>query len=212
MLVRDAYTQHQIRRALAGPLADFKDPAEAWEAMATRGLLPMTWMGDPRRGFGCELCERSGCRACNHEGIAPHPTTLVTLANLVVRYETFARVEALALDALHELRRRNVPTVEPFQRVAWIRVESLASPDRGVAASGLAVRTLVNTIGIAPRWMRVFSNGEVETAVHRTGSSRPAQWTSRPRLRVAPLEAITHLGFRVAGLQYGVIRLEWGAL
>lgn len=81
-----------------------------------------------------------------------------------------------------------------------------------VAASGLAVRTLVNTIGIAPRWMRVFSNGEVETAVHRTGSSRPAQWTSRPRLRVAPLEAITHLGFRVAGLQYGVIRLEWGAL
>lgn len=46
-------TEVQVGRASRGvyrPLS-IRDPAEAWEAMAGRGLIPASWPGDPQRRF-----------------------------------------------------------------------------------------------------------------------------------------------------------------
>lgn len=38
------------------------DPAEAWEVLATRGVIPLAWVGDERRAFACAACQGRGSR------------------------------------------------------------------------------------------------------------------------------------------------------
>src|SRR5262245_43625586 len=59
-------------------VADLEDPREAWEALASRGVIPDDWVQQPLRGFArdvlCSECAgekvRWGqpCRACEGAG------------------------------------------------------------------------------------------------------------------------------------------------
>lgn len=46
---------YEARRAVAG----IDDPREAWEALATAGLVPFDWIDDPRRGYARDRVEPS---------------------------------------------------------------------------------------------------------------------------------------------------------
>lgn len=64
------------------------DAAEAYELLATRGLVPLDWVGAAERVFVCEKCSGTGysgtcdcgscngyteCPVCEWEGALPHP-------------------------------------------------------------------------------------------------------------------------------------------
>jgi hypothetical protein len=71
-----------------------EDPATAYEMLASRGLIPMEWVGSEDRIFVCETCSGTGhqgsgdcslpgscleCLVCGWAGALPHPPSLRAL-------------------------------------------------------------------------------------------------------------------------------------
>lgn len=105
---------------LAGPSPASRlavtDPREAWEALAARGVIPASWVEDPRRAFhdGEERSLRtfrSGGVRFDHVDrtaiLAPHPPTVAACVALASDPEGVTTAEAIA---------REVTGVE---RVVW---------------------------------------------------------------------------------------------
>lgn len=101
-----------------------RDPAEAWEILDARGLLPP----EGARGFWCTPCDSGrsdrgfmGCPACALTGNRRAPATipdLVAWASLGA--DAIVTAEALAVEACAALQRMGAPwAAAPCERVVW---------------------------------------------------------------------------------------------
>lgn len=92
--------------------------AEAWEALASRGLIPMEWLDDDSRRF---------VRADG--ALAAEPEDFASAAVLAVDVEGARRAEAVARELVWRMRELGLP--QPA-RVAWRRVDpAFWTPRRG---------------------------------------------------------------------------------
>lgn len=88
-----------------------QDPKEAWELFATHGLIPTSWIDDPRRVFEspCAFCDGGrargllGCPRCGGRGalriaglLAPHPPTVALAVALASDVPGVLAAESLA--------------------------------------------------------------------------------------------------------------------
>jgi hypothetical protein len=123
------------------------NPREAWEALATRGLIPDAWVADPSRVFRvarrCACCRgarrvwsgegefatSAECGACSARGVwfadAPQPATVAACVALAGDAAGLATAEALA----REFVARAAPRLPAAERVVR---ESAAGPRAAV--------------------------------------------------------------------------------
>lgn len=102
------------------------DPRAAWELLATRGLIPMTWVDDPGRRFVCTDGDCNGdgiasvdpfdgttavCPSCAGAGLLPHPSRLDEVVAFAADVGGVAQAEALAREVL------------PFERAVWSLID-----------------------------------------------------------------------------------------
>lgn len=140
------------------PLA-MTDPAEAFEAITVRGVLPDSWAVDVRRGWVCAMCGGDGngnaplsgaCVPCRGFGHVAHPPTIPALVAWASLGPTaILRAEELAREAVRQLRQWGAPQVE---RVVWrvgLRVGPrsglnpyLIDPTRALWDEGLAIDSI----------------------------------------------------------------------
>lgn len=102
------------------PVRPVYRPEEAWELLATRDLIPLSWIDHPRR-FGvlgpepCGDCPRWGkppplCTMCDDtrlfaSALSPHPATLAELVAFAsLDPEAVERAELLAAEAIQHQR------------------------------------------------------------------------------------------------------------
>lgn len=113
---RPSRPQLAASRAL---VAETRDPAEAWEALAARGLIPVDRVDDPRRSFvaepprGAKLQVRPGGAA-----YSARPPDVATAALLAADPEGVARAESLAWELAARLRPWGVAPATVAWRVA----------------------------------------------------------------------------------------------
>ncbi len=85
-----------------------RDPGEAWEALAARGLIPAAWVDDPARRF----IDGPGAR----DVLASQPTDVLAAVALAADAGGIARAEALAVELTARLAVWGSPRP---RRVAW---------------------------------------------------------------------------------------------
>jgi hypothetical protein len=103
------------------------DPATAYEALISRGVLPDEWAGDVRRAFACATCGGMGhgpgwngphaCGVCGARGTRSHPPTIpILVAWASLGPAAILRAEELARETVRRLRPWDAPQPE---RVVW---------------------------------------------------------------------------------------------
>lgn len=96
----------EAREAVCG----IEHPREAWEALAARGLVPESWVDDPRRWFVCSADEwlAHGSLAAPREGplASPHPPSTGACVALAADPRGVATAETLAHEVAREEARR----------------------------------------------------------------------------------------------------------
>jgi hypothetical protein len=109
------------------------DPAEAWEALATRGVIPDAWVGDARRAFSdtaacyCDALEPddgpcAGCRGI--EQVRATPWTVAACVALASDVAGVTQAEALAREAVARLATVPPGDVPRPSRVVWRVVDA----------------------------------------------------------------------------------------
>ncbi|MBL8683609.1 MAG: hypothetical protein JNK05_30845 [Myxococcales bacterium] len=149
-------------------LASITDPAEAWEALAARDVVPLSWVSHPTRqvvvdGVKCPRCRDpfvGHTRKCPRAAVPATVAAALTLASDPATVET---VESLALEAFARIRRNadrprrviwrvvggDYPSVLYRKRPAQILV---SSPHGTIIEAGDA---LAKSAGIDGRWWSV---------------------------------------------------------
>lgn len=207
----DAHTALFFNTPLNDRLFAYESPQEAWEGMAAEGYLPMAWMDNPARWFVCENCDvsfRDTCDLCKLERTVPHPKSLNSIANFVARIADFVRAEALVLEAVGDMRKRNFPfRLPPVKEFVWRRWrDPLWGNGRGVRGA-LDTHTLFRTFG-DPRFFLVEADGTVSTGKRVPG--KKVAWTERPRLGVKSLQELRALDMGLQSLSPdGLARMQW---
>lgn len=97
------------------------DPAEALEAMVTRGVLPQSFAGDASRAWWCAICERRGLRAtdarCAYGGGTAPSSILDLLAWASLGPAQIEQAEELAREAVRWLASWGVEKRD--RRIVW---------------------------------------------------------------------------------------------
>lgn len=146
-ILRPARTRLAAARATT---AGMTDPRAAWEALAARGIIPPSWLADPRRGFQglCGVChgrlDGDVCLACTGQGdtFEPWPTSVRLAVALAADVPGVSRAEALA--ATDPRRDRIVWSLADYDQVlrtaAYLRaaLPAMAPDGRALLATGYA--------------------------------------------------------------------------
>lgn len=172
-----------VDAALEGVL----DPREAWEIVASRGLVPPAWIDAPERGFAsaetCARCEGDGakgprtCSDCEGFGLASSdlsspPNSLDAVRALAADVRTIERAEALAREVLSRLHAE--APMWPFALGAT----------RGVSVERLA------WIVASPRWIEARIEGRLTSVCPLAASRSRVSGGARYAYRNAPLQSI----------------------
>lgn len=93
------------------------EPAEAWQLLATRGLIPLAWIEDPRRGFDV-IVEHAGWWSWEPTAL-PHPPSVLACVLLAADVPGVLTTEAIAreLAGADAVRWRVLPHARARQRV-----------------------------------------------------------------------------------------------
>jgi hypothetical protein len=130
-----------VPRAILDVLVD-RNPGDAWRLAVERGLVPASWLADPRRCFPdqellfyCHACSGMGatgynyddlCDVCNgrgnemKRGSVPLPTAISEAQWMIAHPQLVEAAEALAREAVRRLGDR--PGAPRTDRVQWGRV------------------------------------------------------------------------------------------
>jgi hypothetical protein len=101
-------------------IASIIDPAEAWEALAARSVIPLSWHAHPTRqivadGGKCTRCDDPFIGHSKGCPIASTPATVRAALALAADPDAVEAVEALALEAFARIR----PNAEKPWRIVW---------------------------------------------------------------------------------------------
>jgi len=101
-------------------VAAITDPAEAWEALAARAIIPLPWLSHPTRqivvdGVKCPRCRDPFIGHSKRCPVASTPATVRAALALAADPDAVEAVEALALEAFARMR----PTAEKPPRIVW---------------------------------------------------------------------------------------------
>ncbi|MFO0558956.1 MAG: hypothetical protein U0269_13135 [Polyangiales bacterium] len=101
-------------------IASITDPAEAWEALAARSVIPLSWLAHPTRqivadGVKCPRCRDPFIGHSKRCPVASTPATVRAAVALAADPDAVEAVEALALEAFARMR----PTAEKPRRIVW---------------------------------------------------------------------------------------------
>lgn len=108
----------------SGAVVGASDPAEAWETLATRGLVPFDWVESTRRRFAAEdasevdghsLAERPSLR------LLPYPPTIEAAVAVAADLPEVIAAESLALEYLRRLRGLTAVPLPPGdpEQIVW---------------------------------------------------------------------------------------------
>lgn len=172
--------------------------AAVWEALASRGVIPESWVADPLRVFQCGHCVY-GCDHCT-KGYAPYPNHSITLCRVVRAVPEMVTAEALGPD-LHRDLDWDVPWNYPGHLDASrdFLVRWCYRPAEGGSLIGLP-RTIQIHEGIASERLK-------GAEVHRSAGFGAARKVVSTRVS-APAKALLDLGVGVyskwAGSRWGI--------
>lgn len=133
-------TREAVRAALQG----IADPREAWEVLASRGLIDASWVHDPRRWFACTADEwiAQGGHPSPAQGplATMHPPSLRACMALAANPASVVTAEALARETA---RVEHTVTDAVYWRVADdAEVDALCALVTNDVAAGQAARDL----------------------------------------------------------------------
>lgn len=133
-------TREAVRAALRG----IADPREAWEVLASRGLVDASWVHDPRRWFACTADEwiAHGGHPSPAQGplATMHPPSLRACAALAADTASVVTAEALAREAMRDA---HAATDAVYWRVADdAEVDALCALVANDVTAGQAAREL----------------------------------------------------------------------
>jgi hypothetical protein len=144
------------------------DPAEAWEALATRGVIPDAWAGDARRAFAC-TCEKGwrydtytgpkigslchDCRGLTSVGPLAHPAGIAACVALASDTPGILAAEALAREIVARLATWNAPRP---QATVWRVIDPKAWRQPRINSVGLACARVMDRSDLRERKGEVF--------------------------------------------------------
>lgn len=123
---------------------EITDPREAWELLATREVIPLAWLDDPRRRFVCATCRGDGVHYQTRDGGARNtPYDCPACAGGMIQHPpTVAECVAFASDPAGVMTAEAIARqITGCERVVW-RVEPRAQIEK-------SIRTLRGR----PRWL-----------------------------------------------------------
>lgn len=147
-------------------------PQEGWELLATEGMIPDSWLDDPRRLFPCErvvYARDDGsvnpifgtrrvsqpCPVCAGRGSLPHPKTLRNIWAFAQIQDHVVRAEALVLESYQQLREFGFDLTQP-RTISWVATDARPAEDHYILRAYETSSVVLSGIPLRPEWLLRF--------------------------------------------------------